>query len=171
MALVFFFSYHWSAMLTQHSMVSGTLADLVAETETRGKTQRERNGAARRLSFLLSLLLFQGTDADDGDRAPGKAEQEADSVRGRGTEGRRRFARSRRRGGGGGGGGGRVAIACKTTCKGRARERASEREKNQTSVWLRCACMQRRRAPSGERASERSGRAVSYHLFSRVRPR
>ena len=156
-------------MLTQHSMMSGTLADLVAETETRGKTQRERNGAARRLSFLLSLLLFQGTDADDGDRAPGKAEQEADSVRGRGTEGRRRFARSRRRGGGGGGG--RVAIACKTTCKGRARERASEREKNQTSVWLRCACMQRRRAPSGERASERSGRAVSYHLFSRVRPR
>ena len=38
-----------------------------------------------------------------------------------------------------GDGGGRVAIACKTTCKGRA----GEREKNQTSVWLRCACMQR----------------------------
>ena len=44
-----------------------------------------------------------------------------------------------------------MAIACKTTCKGRERER----EKNQTSVWLRCACMQR---------EEGSGRAGGVRL-------
>ena len=62
-----------------------------------------------------------------------------------------------------GDGGGRVAIACKTTCKGREREGEGE----ESNVCLAPVRMY------AERGREWAGgrRAVSYHLFSRVRPR
>ena len=112
----------------------------------------QRGTRRRRLSFappFATTALRVKRNADNRERV-------AEETRGEGGRGRSRAHHEKEEEEDG-----RVAIACKTTCKGRASERREE-----SNVWLRCACMQSERARGRE-----SGRAVSYHLFSRVRPR